>query len=75
MAVLDIFIVVLGAVTFGLSNALYAIISIVIVTFLAGRIQEGVKFAKSVYIISDKLDEIAKFIDHGILCFIVVPPF
>jgi len=66
MAVLDILIVILGAITFGLSNALYAIISIVIVTFIAGRIQEGVKFAKSVYIISEKLDEIAKFIDQDL---------
>ena len=64
MGVLDVLIVVAGAVVFGLSNALYAIVSIAGTTVISGRIQEGVRFAKSVYIISDKNDEIADYIDR-----------
>jgi len=64
MGVLDVLIVVAGAVVFGLANALYAIVSIAGTTVISGRIQEGVRFAKSVYIISDKNDEIADYIDR-----------
>lgn len=64
MAVLDIVIVIIGAFFFGLRSGLYATIAIVGAAFVAGRIQEGVRFAKAVYIISDKEEEIAEYIEN-----------
>lgn len=63
-------IIVLGALVFGLGNALYAIISVFITTKVSDGILEGLKFAKMAYIISDEYDRIAEEImttlDRGV---------
>lgn len=63
-------IVVLGALVFGLGNALYAIIAIYITTKVSDGLLEGLKFAKMAFIISDDYDRIAQEImttlDRGV---------
>ena len=68
--VVDGLIVVLGAFVLGFRNAMYGIITIYVLTKISDTMLEGVKFAKLVYIISDKYDKIAKLImsemDRGV---------
>lgn len=63
-------IIILGALAFGLGNALYAIISVFIATKVSDGILEGLKFAKMAFIISDEYDRIAQEImttmDRGV---------
>jgi uncharacterized membrane-anchored protein YitT (DUF2179 family) len=67
---LDGGIIVLGALVFGLGNALYAIIAVFITTKVSDGILEGLKYAKMAYIISDEYDKIAEKIittlDRGV---------
>ena len=70
LAVIDGLIVILGAVVFGLENAMYAIVVVYIVSKISDGMLEGLKFAKMAHIISDKADEIAEVIlqdvDRGV---------
>ncbi len=63
-------IIVLGALVFGLGNALYAIISVFIAAKVSDSILEGLKFAKMAYIISDEYariaEEIMTSLDRGV---------
>ena len=59
LMLIDGIIIVLGAIVFGLGNALYAIIAIFINAKVSDGILEGLKFAKMAYIISDHYDTIA----------------
>ena len=62
LQVLDGAIVILGAFVFGLNKALYAIISIFLVSKISDSLIEGLKFSKLAYIISDKYQEIAQIV-------------
>ena len=62
MAVIDGIIVIAGAFVFGIEKGIYAIIAIYIVTKVSDTIMEGPNRAKQIYIISDKYDEIGKYI-------------
>lgn len=64
MIFVDGLIIIIGAVTFGLGNALYALISVFISTKVSDSMLEGLKFAKMAYIISDDYAEIANSILH-----------
>ncbi len=70
MIFVDGFIIILGALTFGLGHALYALISVFISTKVSDSMLEGLKFAKMAYIISDDYYEIANAIlthmDRGV---------
>ena len=70
LAVIDGLIVVLGAVVFGIENAMYAIVVVYLVSKISDGMLEGLKFAKMAQIISDKADEIAEVIlqdvDRGV---------
>ena len=63
-------IILIGALVFGIGNALYAIIAVFISAKVSDGILEGLKFAKMAYIISDEYDKIAKEImttlDRGV---------
>lgn len=63
-------IILLGALVFGIGNALYAIIAVFITAKVSDGILEGLKFAKMAYIISDEYDKIAEAImtslDRGV---------
>lgn len=59
LMVLDGMVVLLGAGIFGINKALYAVISVFLVTVISERIIDGLKFGKVLYIISDKSTEIA----------------
>ncbi|MDD3172621.1 MAG: YitT family protein [Herbinix sp.] len=61
---IDGFIILIGAVVFGLGNALYAIIAVFITAKVSDGMLEGLKFAKMAYIISDKYQEIADAVMH-----------
>lgn len=70
LIVIDGIIVMAGALVFGISKTLYAIIAVYITTKVSDGILEGLKFAKMAYVISDYYDEIAKVIleklDRGV---------
>jgi len=63
-------IIIIGALTFGLGNALYALIAVFLSSKVSDSILEGLKFAKMAYIISDRYQEIAdailKQMDRGV---------
>lgn len=63
-------IILVGALVFGISNAMYAIIAVYIATKFSDGILEGLKFAKMAYIISDEYEKIASEIlismDRGV---------
>ncbi|NLZ82074.1 MAG: YitT family protein [Clostridiales bacterium] len=62
---IDGVIILVGALVFGISNALYAIIAVYITTKFSDGILEGLKFAKMAYIISDHYEAIAQEILTG----------
>jgi uncharacterized membrane-anchored protein YitT (DUF2179 family) len=64
LIVIDGAVILLGALVFGLGNALYAIIAVFVTTKISDNILEGLKFAKMAYIISDDYAEIAHAIMH-----------
>ena len=66
MMVLDAVIVIAGGYVFGIERALYAIITIVVVNRIADAMIEGVKFAKAAFIITDRYDEVAETVMHGV---------
>jgi len=70
LAVIDGIVVILGAVVFGIENAMYAIVVVYLVSKISDGILEGMKFAKMAHIISDKAEEIAEVIlqdvDRGV---------
>lgn len=70
MQFVDGAVVVMGMYVFGVERALYAIIAVFLVTKISDGIIEGLKFSKSVYIITDKPDEISRMVmedlDRGI---------
>lgn len=64
LMVIDGVVVIAGALVFGIHKALYAIIAVYICSRVSDRLLDGLKFAKSAYIISDKHKEIADEILH-----------
>jgi uncharacterized membrane-anchored protein YitT (DUF2179 family) len=60
MLVIDSTIILTGAFVFGVQKAMYALISIYIVTKVIDSILEGINFSKAVFIISDHSKEIAE---------------
>ncbi len=62
LAVIDGAIVVLGAVVFGVENAMYAICIVYLCAKISDSMLEGLKFAKMAHIISDKAEEIAEVV-------------
>ena len=70
MQFVDGTIVLIGACVFGVQRALYAIIAVFLVTKVSDGLIEGLKFSKSVYIITEKPEEISRMImnelDRGV---------
>lgn len=64
LIIIDGTIIFLGALVFGLGNALYAIIAVFVTTKISDSFLEGLKFAKMAYIISEDYAEIAHAIMH-----------
>ena len=62
LAVIDGAIVVLGAVVFGVENAMYAICVVYLCSKISDGLLQGLKFAKMAHIISDKAEEIAEIV-------------
>ena len=70
MQVIDGMIVVIGALVFGPTKAMYAIVAIYIVGKVTDGLQEGLNYAKAVYIITDHQEEVSRRIledlDRGV---------
>ena len=70
MQFVDGAVVLVGRYVFGVERALYAIIAVYLVTKVSDGIIEGLKFSKSVYIITEKPDEVSRMVmedlDRGI---------
>ncbi len=64
MQVIDGLIVVAGAVVFGPTKALYAIVAIFIMAKVTDGFLEGMNYAKAVYIITDKYEEVSNMLLH-----------
>lgn len=64
--IVDGFVILVGALVFGIGNALYATIAVFMTSKISDGILEGLKFAKMAYIISDQYKEIADAIMHQI---------
>ena len=62
LAVIDGSIVILGAVVFGIENAMYAICVVYLCSKISDGLLQGLKFAKMAHIISDKAEEIAEVV-------------
>jgi len=62
LALIDGAIVVLGAIVFGVENAMYAICVVYLCSKISDGLLQGLKFAKMAHIISDKAEEIAEII-------------
>ncbi len=62
MQVIDAFIVLAGAYLFGIQMALYAVISIYLVSKVSDGIIEGLKFSKAAFIITKKPDELSRIL-------------
>lgn len=62
LAVIDGAIVVLGAVVFGVENAMYAICVVYLCSKISDGLLQGLKFAKMAHIISNKAEEIAEIV-------------
>lgn len=60
MQVIDGIIVLLGAFLFGMNRALYAIVAIFITSLISDRLIEGVKFAKTAFIITERKEEVSR---------------
>lgn len=60
MQILDGIIVALGAVWFGISRALYAMVAIFVFSKISDGLLEGLKFAKTAYIITEQPEKVAK---------------
>lgn len=70
LSIIDGVIIFIGALVFGIGNALYAIIAVFVTAKVSDGMLEGLKFAKMAYIISDNYTEIAEDIlrsmDRGV---------
>lgn len=70
LAVIDGLIVTLGTLVFGLRAGIYAVLAVFLTSRLMDRILEGMHFAKLLYIVSEKNEEIAEKImetlDRGV---------
>lgn len=62
MQILDGIIVLLGAFIFSVHKSLYAVIAIYVTTLVSDRVIDGLKFAKGMFIISEKYNEISQCI-------------
>ncbi len=60
IGVVDGIIVLFGAIVFGVKITLYAVVALYVTAKFSDNILEGLKFAKSTFIISDHYEEIAE---------------
>lgn len=66
MKLLDGAIVVLGAVYFGIARAMYAIVAVLVFSKISDNMLEGMKFARGVWIITDKKKKVTETILYGL---------
>ncbi len=62
LLIIDGIIIILGMTVFGVTKGLYAIIAVIVSTMIINIILDGVHFARGVFIISEKYEEISKAI-------------
>lgn len=57
---IDAIVVLVGLYVFGLKPTMYAIVAIIIVSWVSDMLIEGLKFSKAAYIITDKYEQVSK---------------
>lgn len=66
LMILDGIVVCFGAIVFGISKTLYAVMTVYMAGQVADKVMEGGKFAKQVFIVTEHGQEIAKAIMDGL---------
>lgn len=68
--IINSFIIILGSLFFGISKAIYAVITLGISTFVTDKVLLGISKNKTFYIVTDKEKEVKEFIlqklSHGV---------
>lgn len=68
--IVNSFVLVFGSIVFGIPRAIYAVISLIISTFITDRVLLGISKNKTFYIITDKEKELKEYIleklNHGV---------
>lgn len=64
--IVNIIIIVIGSLTFGLTLTLYAVISLVISTFIMDRLLLGVSKSKAFFIITDEEQKVKEYIMNNL---------
>lgn len=64
LMLIDGAIVILGIGVFGLKTGIYSVIAVFVTTRVMDGILEGIKYAKMVFVISSKADEISRLVIH-----------
>ncbi|MDO5402095.1 MAG: YitT family protein [Eubacteriales bacterium] len=62
MQIIDGAVILLGVAVFGIHVSLYAVIAVYVTTLVSDSVMEGVKHARSVYIISEHYEELSSLI-------------
>ena len=68
--IINSFIIILGALMFGITNAIYAVISLYISAFVTDKVILGISKNKTFYIVTEKDEEVKEYIlkklNHGV---------
>jgi len=61
---IDGFIVLLGCITFGMTNMIYSLIALILISELSNRTQIGINKNRVLYITSSKIEKIKKYLNE-----------
>lgn len=68
--IINSFVLILSSLVFGIPKAIYAVIALIISTFITDRVLLGISKSKTFYIVTDKEKEIKEYIlkklNHGV---------
>lgn len=71
--IINSFVLIFGSIIFGIPKGIYAVISLIISSFVTDRVLLGISKNKTFYIITDKEQEIKEYIlyklSHGVTVF------
>lgn len=62
--IINIFLIIIGGFTFGMEKAIYAIISLLISSYIVDRVTIGISDNKVFYIVTDKPLEVSEYISN-----------
>ena len=62
MLIVEGIIVIIGAFVFGITNCLYAIVILYLITFFVDKVILGISDKKAFYIVTKKKEEVSKYV-------------